>query len=79
VPEQASDHELVFVDAFEDDQARLLSGVDAFNVPARLLPPDAREGSWLRWSLVPAPAPPDDGAALRKKLGAPDDGQDIKL
>jgi hypothetical protein len=74
-----SDDTLVFVDAIEDDQARLLAGVEAFNVPARLLPADIKEGSWLRLSFVAAPAPPDDGAALRQKLGGSDDGGDIKL
>ncbi len=72
---------LVFVDAVENGRARLLLGRDAFEVPAVLLPPGAREGSWLRWSLALAPAPPEDeeGAALRAKLGRDDDGGDIEL
>lgn len=72
---------LVFVDAVENGRARLLLGRDAFQVPVALLPRGAREGSWLRWSLVLAPAPPDDeqGAALRAKLGRGDDGGDIDL
>jgi hypothetical protein len=70
---------LLFVDAIEAGTARLLSGVDAFELPARLLPPGTQEGSWLRLSFEPAPAPPDDGGALRRKLGREDDGRDIKL
>jgi hypothetical protein len=70
---------LLFVDAIEAGTARLLSGVDAFDLPARLLPAGTQEGSWLRLSFQPAPAPPDNGGALRRKLGRDDDGQDIKL
>lgn len=72
---------LLFVDAIEDGRARLLLGRDAFEVPAALLPRGAREGSWLRWSMEPAPAPPDDdqGSTLRAKLGRDDDGGDIDL
>ena len=72
---------LLFVDAVEDGRARLLLGRDAFEVPAALLPRGAREGSWLRWSMALAPAPPDEeqGSALRAKLGREDDGGDIDL
>ena len=72
---------LLFVDAIEDGRARLLLGRDAFDVPAALLPRGAREGSWLRWSMALAPAPPDEdqGRALRAKLGRDDDGGDIDL
>lgn len=72
---------LLFVDAVEAESARLLLGVEAFNVPARLLPAGAKEGSWVRLSFQIAPAPPDEDAAdaLRRKLGGDDDGGDIKL
>jgi len=72
---------LLFVDAVENGRARLLLGHDAFEVPAALLPRGAREGSWLRWSMEVAPAPPDEeqGSALRAKLGRDDDGGDIDL
>jgi hypothetical protein len=75
------DQPLLFVDAIEAGTARLLLGVEAFAVPARLLPSGTKEGSWLRLSLAAAPAPPaaDDGGALRRKLGRDDDGGDIKL
>lgn len=73
--------QLLFVDAIEGGTARLLLGVEAFNVPARLLPAGAKEGSWVRLSFQIAPAPPDEAAAdaLRQKLGRDDDGGDIKL
>jgi hypothetical protein len=72
---------LLFVDAIEGGTARLLLGVEAFSVPARLLPAGTTEGSWVRLSFEIAPAPPDDQAAetLRRKLGDGDDGGDIKL
>ena len=70
---------LLFIDAIEGTHARLLSGVDAFDVPLRLLPAGATEGTWLRLSLTPAPAPPDEAEALRAKLVRDDDGGDIKL
>jgi hypothetical protein len=76
----AAGENLLFVDAIEGDFARLLAGEDAFNVPTRLLPAGAKEGSWLRATFQLAPPPPDDGAAaLREKLGRDDDGGDIKL
>jgi hypothetical protein len=53
--------------------------VEAFEVPARLLPADVKEGSWLHLSFEIAPAPPDQADALRHKLGQGDDGGDIKL
>ncbi len=72
---------MLFVDAIEVGTARLLAGVDAFELPARLLPAGTKEGSWLRLSFELAPAPPgvDDDGALRRKLGQDDDGGDIKL
>lgn len=70
---------LLFVDAIESGTARLLLGVEAFSVPARLLPPGAKEGSWVRLSFELAPTPPDEADALRRKLGRDDDGGDIKL
>jgi hypothetical protein len=72
-------NQLLFVDAIEAGTARLLLGVEAFNVPARLLPAGAKEGSWVRLSFEIAPAPPNDTDALRRKLGRGDDGGDIEL
>jgi hypothetical protein len=70
---------LLFVDSIEGDVARLLLGDEAFEIPARLLPEGAKGGSWLRPSFALAPAPPDEGAAIRRRLGRDDDGGDIKL
>ena len=74
------DPSLLFVDAVEADTARLVAtGGVAFTVPLRLLPPGAKEGSWLRASFALADPPPDDGARIRARLGRGDDGGDIKL
>lgn len=70
---------MVFIDEVEDLVARLVLGDQVFHLPRTLLPPDAREGQWLRISVVLAPAPPNDSAALRKRLGEGDSGGDIKL
>jgi hypothetical protein len=70
---------LAFVDAIEAGQARLLIGEQPFTLPVAVLPPDAREGSWIRLSVTVVPAPPDDGEVLRNRLGAQDPGGDLKL
>jgi hypothetical protein len=70
---------LLFVDQIENGWAHLLLGEEAFDVPVRLLPAGAKEGTWLRWSFAVAPTPPDVGAAIRRKLQQGDDGGDIKL
>jgi len=70
---------IVFIDEVEDHVARLVLGEQVFHLPRALLPPDAREGQWLRISVAIAPAPPNDSAALRKRLGEDDPGGDIKL
>jgi hypothetical protein len=70
---------LLFVDQIDNGWAHLLLGEEAFDVPVRLLPAGTKEGSWLRWSFAVAPAPPDQGAAIRRKLQQGDDGGDIKL
>jgi hypothetical protein len=70
---------LLFVDAIEGEKARLLWGVEAFDVPLGLLPAGTGEGAWLHLTLSAAPAPPDEGGALRDKLSRDDDGGDIKL
>lgn len=69
----------LFVDAVENDRARLLLGVEAFDVPARLLPEGAKEGCWVSVSLTLVAAPPDDAAAIRRQLSGDDDGGVIKL
>jgi len=71
----------LFVDAIEGGRARLLLGGDAFTIPASLLPPGAVEGSWLRLSFQLTAAPPEEAEAeaTRRRLGADDDGGDLKL
>jgi len=71
----------LFVDAIEAGHARLLLGQDSFEVPARLLPRCAKEGSWLLATFEIASAPPEEAEAeaRRKRLGQDDDGGDIKL
>jgi hypothetical protein len=68
----------LFVDAIEAGSARLLLGERAFNVPAALLPDDAREGSWVELSVqvVPPASDPDD---RRRKMGSDDPGGPIRL
>jgi hypothetical protein len=70
---------LAFVDAIEAGQARLMIGVQTFTLPAATLPPDAREGSWVRLSTAVVPPPPDDGEVIRRRLGDQDPGGDLKL
>ena len=70
---------IVFIDEVEDLVARLVLNEHVFHLPRALLPADAREGQWLRISVALAPAPPNDSAALRKRLGEGDPGGDIKL
>jgi hypothetical protein len=70
---------LLFVDAIEEGHARLVLGEEAFTIPARLLPRNAREGSWIRLSIGVVPAPASDAAALRRKLARGDPGGPIKL
>jgi hypothetical protein len=70
---------LLFVDAIENGQARVMLDEEAFTVPARLLPKEAREGSWIRLSLGVVPAPPSQAEAIRKKLARDDPGGPIKL
>jgi len=60
---------IVFIDEVEDRVARLVLGEEVFHLPRGLLPADAREGQWLRISVTVTPAPPDDSAVLRKRLG----------
>ena len=69
----------VFVDAIDNGNARLLFGEETFAVPVGLLPPDAREGSWLELTIATTAAPDDGAEELRRTLGRDDPGGDIKL
>ncbi|MGA7741326.1 MAG: DUF3006 domain-containing protein [Polyangia bacterium] len=70
---------MVFIDEVEDLVARLVLGEQVFHLPRGLLPAEAREGQWLRISVALTPAPPNDSAAVRKRLGGSDPGGDINL
>ena len=70
---------IVFIDEVEDQVARLVLDEQVFHLPRALLPKDAREGQWLRILVAVTPAPPNDSAALRKRLGESDPGGNIKL
>lgn len=69
---------MVFVDALEEGDARLLLGEQSFTVPRRLLPTGVQEGQWVRFEVVPAPAP-DSSGVRRQHLGKDDPGGPIKL
>lgn len=74
-----------YVDAVESDVARVLldHGDDDWrghNLPTAILPPDAKEGSWLKLSIKVTPPPPGAKAPqLRGKDGRRDKGGDIIL
>jgi hypothetical protein len=70
---------IAFVDAVEDQVARLLIGDRAVDLPRVLLPAGAGEGSWVKIGVAVIPPPPDDTQARRGRLGASDPGGDIKL
>jgi hypothetical protein len=81
----------IFVDAIDDDVARLMWKDEAFTVPVPLLPTGTREGAWLYLRLAR-----DEGGAsgegesqgeggaqggeeIRRRLVKDDPGGDIKL
>ena len=71
-----------FVDGFEEGVARLAIDGRTVNLPRKLLPKNAREGSWVEIAIQvidPSPSEKDDAEAIRKKLSADDDGGDLKL
>ena len=77
----SEDAVLLFIDAIEDDQAVVLLGEKTFGLPRALLPPEAREGSWLRLS-VDAAHKAEVGEAIesrRARLLKSDPGGNIKL
>jgi hypothetical protein len=70
-----------FIDAVEDETARLMIGEHSFDLPTSLLPVGAREGDWIEISIARAKPGPDGGdiETRRRKLGRDDPGGDIKL
>lgn len=75
----------VFLDGLEAGVARLLVPDESgewrtFHLPAKVLPGDAREGSWIELAVRSIPPPPGhEGKALRDKLGSGDDGGNLTL
>jgi hypothetical protein len=70
---------VAFVDAVEDQVARLLIGDRAVDFPRALLPVGAREGSWVKIGVAVIPPPPDNTQARRQRMGEGDPGGDISL
>jgi hypothetical protein len=80
----------IFVDAIDDDVARLMWHDEAFTVPVPLLPDGTREGAWLQLRLAREEGNlsgegegEGDGAQggeeIRRRLVKDDPGGDIKL
>jgi hypothetical protein len=78
----------IFVDAIDDDVARLMWHDEAFTVPVPLLPDGTREGAWLaREEGNPSGEGEGEGDGdgaqggeeIRRRLVKDDPGGDIKL
>jgi hypothetical protein len=70
---------LLFVDAIEDDEVRVLLGEQRHVLPRALLPPGAREGSWLRLAVAPSQEVGEEIEARRARLLRSDPGGKVKL
>ena len=70
---------LLFIDALEDEEARVLLGEEPYAFPRALLPPGAREGSWLRLTIAPPQKLGEEIEARRARLLRKDPGGNIKL
>jgi hypothetical protein len=70
---------LLFVDELEEDEAWLLVGETRHRVPRAILPPEAREGDWLRVSPAQAPPEAQELERRRERLLRADSGGKIKL
>jgi len=70
---------LLFIDALEDDEAWVLLGEKRHRLARALLPPSAREGSWLRLSVDTSQKVGEEMAARRARLLRGDPGGDVKL
>jgi len=72
---------LVFVDAIDDDVARIAWNQETFSFPLALLPSGTKEGAWvsLTMALVPEPVEAGEAGRLRDHLVKDDPGGDIKL
>ena len=69
----------LFVDAIDDDTARVLLGERVFTIPAQLLPHGAREGDWVEIAVGVVPAPASEADEIRERLAKDDPGGPIKL
>jgi hypothetical protein len=74
-----ADDVLLFVDAIEDDEAQVLLGEQRWSIPRALLPPGAREGSWLRLAVDTSQKLGEEIEARRARLLGSDRGGNIKL
>ena len=75
----------VYVDSIESGIVKLLLREDSgewrgHNLPATVLPPGTREGTWLRLSLEPSEPPASvNSETLRRDLSKTDSGGDFSL
>jgi hypothetical protein len=70
---------LLFIDAIEDDEARVLLGERPYRMPRALLPPGAREGAWLRLAVDRSQKIGEEIEARRARLLRSDPGGNVKL
>ena len=70
---------LLFVDAIEDDEALVMLDEKRWPLPRALLPPGARECSWLRLSVDTSQQLGEEIKARRARLSRSDPGGPIKL
>jgi hypothetical protein len=70
---------LLFIDALEDDDAWVLLGEKRHRLARALLPPAAREGSWLRLSVDRSQKLGEEIEARRSRLLGSDRGGNVKL
>jgi len=69
----------LFIDAIEDDEVRVLLGEEPYRLPRALLPPGAREGTWLHLSLDHSQKLGEAIEARRARLSRSDPGGKVKL
>ena len=74
----------IFVDAIDDQVARIMWTDQVFTIPVSLMPPGTREGAWLDLSIAranPHAGDPGEGEGekIRARLAKDDPGGDIKL
>ena len=75
----------VYVDSIESGIVKLLLRDErgewkGYNLPATVLPPGTREGTWLRLSLEPSEPPASvNSETLRRDLSKTDSGGDFSL